>query len=170
MAQFKRRDLRRGKHFGRIEVTSAGIVTIVRWDEPLAGYGSEVFRLVSPNELHVEAEMRVGRSDVKYTVIYNKKRWNRFVPFLAHINSNLDWIIFHFVELRWTHLLKYMDTIDAFPFPEPPTFLYASAFLLFTMTLSRPRRLGFRQERWSRCGFAFMDKYNLPNQMSTLPE
>lgn len=55
-------------------MTSAGIVVLVRWEEPLAGHGLEVFKLVGPDELHVISEMYVSQDSVRYRSIYHKRQ------------------------------------------------------------------------------------------------
>jgi hypothetical protein len=71
-ATHRRRDQRRGRAAGRVELTPSGLVVTLHWKDPYAGYSRELFQLVSPMELHVPIELHCGQKVVKYTVRYRK--------------------------------------------------------------------------------------------------
>jgi hypothetical protein len=73
ITRFGRRDMRRGKAYGRVEPTPAGVMCVSRWDEPLPGWGKELFRLVGEGELQVEAEMHMNGRLVTYNTIYHRR-------------------------------------------------------------------------------------------------
>lgn len=77
IGRFKRRDLRGGKHEGRVEVLEDGALRLhLKWDEPHGGVGTDTFRLVSDDEMHVMSELRKEGSNTKisYNTIYRRKR------------------------------------------------------------------------------------------------
>ena len=73
ITKFGRRDMRRGKTFGRAEPTPNGVMCIMRWHEPLAGWGVELYKLTSPDELFVESEICIHGQLVKWNTIYVRK-------------------------------------------------------------------------------------------------
>jgi hypothetical protein len=66
--------MRRGKAYGCCHFTPRGLATLSRWDEPLPGWGMEVFRLVCETELVVESSMTMGGTTVSYNTVYVRKR------------------------------------------------------------------------------------------------
>jgi len=73
-SQEKRRDMRKGKHRGRLVVQKDGCIRLqLTWDDPLGGSGHEVFRLASPTELHAHSHLSVNGRIVKYVTVYRKK-------------------------------------------------------------------------------------------------
>ena len=74
---FKRRDLRGGKHEGRVEVLEDGSLRLhLEWKEPYGGRGTDTFRMVSDDEMHVLSELRMEGSESKlaYNTVYRRKR------------------------------------------------------------------------------------------------
>lgn len=70
----RRRDLRGGGSFGRVEpAPSGGIYCSNRFSEPLAGSVSEHFYCPLPNLLHVDTVLTVRGKSVSYRQVYHKK-------------------------------------------------------------------------------------------------
>jgi hypothetical protein len=69
VTQNRRRDMRRGKAWGCVELTSRGIVTLCRWDDPLPGWSVELLEL-RDEELHVHSQLQMNDRQVVYTSIY----------------------------------------------------------------------------------------------------
>jgi hypothetical protein len=69
VAQNGRRDMRRGKARGCVELTSRGIVMLCRWDDPLAGWSVEHLEL-RDGELHVHSQLHMNGRHVAFTSIY----------------------------------------------------------------------------------------------------
>ena len=44
-----------------------------KWPDPVAGFGFDEFRLISPNELHVYSHMEVADQTAEYTTVYKKR-------------------------------------------------------------------------------------------------
>ena len=57
--QNKRRDLRRGRTLGSVTMEGGAFVMRCRWEDPLAGEGTDVLRLVDDNTLTVESSVRM---------------------------------------------------------------------------------------------------------------
>ncbi|KAL4856024.1 hypothetical protein ACK3TF_003464 [Chlorella vulgaris] len=74
-AQWRRRDLRKGKHVGRVQrcPSSGGLLLQLEWGEPHGGSAVDLFRLVEPDVLHVRTDMTVGGTRVVYTQVYRRK-------------------------------------------------------------------------------------------------
>ncbi|KAL4434008.1 hypothetical protein ABPG75_000449 [Micractinium tetrahymenae] len=76
-SEFRRRDLRRGRHVGRAERCPAtgGVLLTVCWGAPCGGQGTDYFYLPhgQPDVLHVDTTMMVEGRSVKYTTIYRRK-------------------------------------------------------------------------------------------------
>ena len=45
----------------------------VKWEDPFGGTGHEIFRLVTPTELHAHSYLNVGGRTVNYLSVYRKK-------------------------------------------------------------------------------------------------
>lgn len=72
--QEKRRDLRRGKHRGRLRVDRDGDLCLhLEWDDPFGGSGHDKFCLVSPTELHAHSHLNVGGNSADYVTVYRKQ-------------------------------------------------------------------------------------------------
>ncbi|KAG2484641.1 hypothetical protein HYH03_016594 [Edaphochlamys debaryana] len=71
--QFRRRDLRRGKHVGRVEPYGKDLRVVLRWSDPFGGTGTDHFRLVSEEELHIESVLEVGGKSARYLTVYRRK-------------------------------------------------------------------------------------------------
>jgi hypothetical protein len=77
IGRFKRRDLRGGRHEGRVEVLEDGALRLhLKWDEPHGGMGTDTFRLISQDEMHVTSELRKSGIETKisYNTVYRRKR------------------------------------------------------------------------------------------------
>jgi hypothetical protein len=64
-----RRDMRRGKARGCVELTSRGIVMLNRWEDPLTGWSVDHLELLE-QELHVHSQVHMDDRHVMYTSIY----------------------------------------------------------------------------------------------------
>ncbi|KAL6748705.1 hypothetical protein V8C86DRAFT_1124323 [Haematococcus lacustris] len=75
VAEWGRRDLRRGKHRARAWVLPGGGIRLdLEWDAPHSGRGYDELRLVSDNELHVVSHVDTGQGrPVTYTLVYHRK-------------------------------------------------------------------------------------------------
>lgn len=73
ITRFGRRDMRRGKAYGRAEPTPMGVVCMTRWDEPMSGWGTEVFKLMENGVLEVESNMEMNGQHVQYRTLYTKR-------------------------------------------------------------------------------------------------
>jgi hypothetical protein len=63
-----------GKHRGRLLVEKDGCLRLkVEWDDPFGGTGHEIFRLVTPTELHAHSHLSVGGRTVDYLTVYRRK-------------------------------------------------------------------------------------------------
>ncbi|KAG2454616.1 hypothetical protein HYH02_000457 [Chlamydomonas schloesseri] len=71
--QFKRRDLRRGKAQGCVEQHGDHLHVQLKWDAPFGGVGTDHFRLVSEDELHIESVLHVAGQTASYLTVYNRK-------------------------------------------------------------------------------------------------
>ncbi|GFR45809.1 hypothetical protein Agub_g7265 [Astrephomene gubernaculifera] len=69
----RRRDLRRGGAQGWVEPLGPSLQIQQRWSDPWGGRGTDYFRLVSEDELHIESVLQVGGQTAKYVTVYNKK-------------------------------------------------------------------------------------------------
>ena len=69
-----RRDMRKGKSIGTVKVEGQEIHITFSYEGELAGNGSDIFRMVSNEELHViqTLENKNGKNIV--TKIYNRKK------------------------------------------------------------------------------------------------
>ncbi|GMH39620.1 hypothetical protein BSKO_07518 [Bryopsis sp. KO-2023] len=71
---FPRRDLRKGKHRGSIAWVGTTLRLTVAWDDPLGGWGTDDFTLISHNELHVKTSLkREGQDALQYNIVYRRK-------------------------------------------------------------------------------------------------
>ncbi|KAL4441807.1 hypothetical protein ABPG77_003723 [Micractinium sp. CCAP 211/92] len=75
--EFRRRDLRRGRHVGRAQrcPTSGGVRLTVAWGEPLGGTGIDHFYLPDgqPDVLHVDTSLVVEGRPVTYRTVYRRR-------------------------------------------------------------------------------------------------
>ncbi|KAK9820991.1 hypothetical protein WJX81_003899 [Elliptochloris bilobata] len=72
--EFRRRDLRRGRHVGRVQPGADGTVRVeLRWPEPFGGGGADVFRLADADTLSVASHLTVHGSSSGYTTLYRRK-------------------------------------------------------------------------------------------------
>ncbi|KXZ46597.1 hypothetical protein GPECTOR_42g808 [Gonium pectorale] len=71
--QFKRRDLRRGKALGWVEPHEQELHVRLEWGDPHGGTGTDHFRLISPEELHIESVLRVDGQLARYVTVYHRK-------------------------------------------------------------------------------------------------
>jgi hypothetical protein len=69
MTQNGRRDMRQGKLRGCVELTSRGVVTLGRFDDPFAGWSAEHYEL-RDGELHVHFQLHTNGRHISYTSIY----------------------------------------------------------------------------------------------------
>lgn len=69
----KRRDLRRGKHRGRVRLHDGHVLLLLEWEDPFGGVNEDDFYLVKDNELHVSTTITIGDHTVKYIQVYTRK-------------------------------------------------------------------------------------------------
>jgi hypothetical protein len=74
-ATAKRRDLRRGRHTGRVAPSADGRLRLeVSWEDPHGGAGVDEFFLAGPDELRVATSLRLGSGrEVAYTQVYLRR-------------------------------------------------------------------------------------------------
>lgn len=72
--QFQRRDLRRGRHTGSVEWTVEGNIRLtLSWEDPFSGQGTDVFRLITEDELHVTSTMCRNGKELQYNTVYKRQ-------------------------------------------------------------------------------------------------
>lgn len=75
LSTWNRRDLRRGRHQGRVEILEDGNLELhLAWPEPFAGVGKDRFCLVDSESLLVTSRITVGDTTVEHDTYYERKR------------------------------------------------------------------------------------------------
>lgn len=74
ISRCNRRDMRRGKMQGRVQLTARGVVCLVRWDDPLPGWGVELFELVDGDLITTSQMFMSGRHEAYKTVYVRPNR------------------------------------------------------------------------------------------------
>ncbi|KAK9816511.1 hypothetical protein WJX72_001335 [[Myrmecia] bisecta] len=70
---FKRQDMRKGHHVGRLLKTAHGELCLeYTWSNPSGGRGLDIFRPVDGELLHVETRLWIDGKSVEYTQVYHK--------------------------------------------------------------------------------------------------
>jgi hypothetical protein len=65
---------RAGKHVGRVRPGPGGTLRCeLRWPEPFAGEGADVFRLVGHDTLSVASNLTVHGRSAGYTTVYRRR-------------------------------------------------------------------------------------------------
>ncbi|KAK9833709.1 hypothetical protein WJX74_003388 [Apatococcus lobatus] len=70
--QWRRRDLRKGKHTGYVEQQGSSICVHLDWDHPIAGHGQDRMSSPSENALVVESDCVIGGQALTYRTVYRR--------------------------------------------------------------------------------------------------
>ena len=69
-----RRDMRKGKSTGSVKIEGQEIHITFSFEGELAGSGTDIFRMVSNDELHVIQSLENKNGKIIITKVYNRKK------------------------------------------------------------------------------------------------